>query len=904
MRRWLSFSTVGCAVLLALSTAACSGGGGDGDGSAAGDSADAAGELDAGAVDTVGGDGGDGDGAGDAGGSADGAADDDGAGDDGGPDPNEGAPGPFEAPTAVAVPAPSKVTIDDWVYTLGVSGDPVGDALDKGGFSTPAAGASAHGSTWSATELDESGQLGPFGSGGSLVYAAAKVTRPAAGWMLARVDRPWSIWVNGREMPGDPYGSGLHRVPVYLKAGENWLALRGRGGQKWRVELLELPATDDVPDADFPVWLSPSDVTWPHMLVDWPRTEPGQSEAGDLAERWLGVHVSALTDTSAEHVRAYVVEDENWHGTEVVHEALAAGATTQLAFKLIPKKVHDEVPNEETGEPEVNTPVEVTVRLASPDWDRSYEATLTNVRTRRTGQPFRKTFRSPVDGSVQHYGVRAPEAYDPAKTDYALVLSLHGAGVEAQGQAGSYGDKLWTFIIAPTNRRRFGFDWEEWGRLNAIASLDDAMATYGTEPTRTYLTGHSMGGHGTWQVGVHHAGRFAVMGPSAGWNSFYTYGGSPEPTGPFARSRRHSKTSDFLENLSNRAVYVIHGTADNNVPFSEGIAMFQAASDWTDDIDNHWEEGAGHWWNGPLGEGADCVDWPPLFELMQGRSVDLAETDFSVRFSAPWYGAHYSYVQVLASLDPYSDITAKSALDGTGVTLDVTNARTLRIDPAGLLAKGVQTLTVNNPWAGQQVLDLSDTTLQGPDGRIVLGPTDGKREGVHGPYNQVYQRPFAFIYDDGDSKSRDIAAWMISTWAIIGNGHAIALPASRLTPWLRARRNLIHIGRKPAVVEEEAGIDSPLIGPEGFVWHDAGVQVAGNDYSGAALLMVFDAGDRISGVLHAPKGQEHLLYSVSPFSSRSGMPDFLVFGEGGAFGAGFFGFQWNFDPALVFGLGQ
>jgi S-formylglutathione hydrolase FrmB len=30
------------------------------------------------------------------------------------------------------------------------------------------------------------------------------------------------------------------------------------------------------------------------------------------------------------------------------------------------------------------------------------------------------------------------------------------------------------------------------------------------------LTGHSMGGHGTWHLGVHDAGRFAVIGPSAG----------------------------------------------------------------------------------------------------------------------------------------------------------------------------------------------------------------------------------------------------------------------------------------------------------------------------------------------------------------------------------------------------
>ena len=37
-----------------------------------------------------------------------------------------------------------------------------------------------------------------------------------------------------------------------------------------------------------------------------------------------------------------------------------------------------------------------------------------------------------------------------------------------------------------------------------------------TDPTKTYLTGHSMGGHGTWNVGVHYPDKFAPIAPSAG----------------------------------------------------------------------------------------------------------------------------------------------------------------------------------------------------------------------------------------------------------------------------------------------------------------------------------------------------------------------------------------------------
>ena len=130
----------------------------------------------------------------------------------------------------------------------------------------------------------------------------------------------------------------------------------------------------------------------------------------------------------------------------------------------------------------------------------------------------RQTFRSAMDLSTQYYGV-VPPSEEATQSGHGVVLSLHGASVEAMNQANSYRSKSWGYIVAPTNRRPFGFDWQSWGRLDALESLADAKLRYGIDPTRVYLTGHSMGGHGTWHLGVHHPGLFAVLGPSAGWSS-------------------------------------------------------------------------------------------------------------------------------------------------------------------------------------------------------------------------------------------------------------------------------------------------------------------------------------------------------------------------------------------------
>ena len=51
------------------------------------------------------------------------------------------------------------------------------------------------------------------------------------------------------------------------------------------------------------------------------------------------------------------------------------------------------------------------------------------------------------------------------------------------------------------------------------------MKLSGADPDRIYLTGHSMGGHGTWHLAANDPDRWAAIAPSAGWISFDTYGG-------------------------------------------------------------------------------------------------------------------------------------------------------------------------------------------------------------------------------------------------------------------------------------------------------------------------------------------------------------------------------------------
>ena len=63
--------------------------------------------------------------------------------------------------------------------------------------------------------------------------------------------------------------------------------------------------------------------------------------------------------------------------------------------------------------------------------------------------------------------------------------------------------------------------------MNVLAMMRNE---FNVDPKRIYLTGHSMGGYGTWTLGAIHADLFAGLAAFAGAPSCYRKGGS----GPIA----------------------------------------------------------------------------------------------------------------------------------------------------------------------------------------------------------------------------------------------------------------------------------------------------------------------------------------------------------------------------------
>ncbi len=466
-----------------------------------------------------------------------------------------------------------------------IASDPVEASIVQGKWKPPAAGDTVQlpdGKTaaWKAAAVGDN-QTAAVLRGG---YADVVVmlAQPENVIMDARADL--LAYVNGTLQPGDVYANGTLPLPIHLRAGRNDLLFLC-DSRSLQVKL--------TPSAS-PVTLSLADTTLP-----------------DVPAQGRGQVFGALP----------VLNDTNLVQSGMEIEASARGARSVYTPlpQMLPYSARKLMFRVNYPSQKADASLPVTLRLLQHG--RLLGTVSLSLRVRGPYETCKKTFVSGIDGSVQYYAINPAHPLPGQKRLPALCLTLHGAGVEAIGQADAYESKSWLTFVAPTNRRPFGFDWEDWGRLDALEVLHIAQHTLPVDVKRTYLAGHSMGGHGTWQVGVLYPDRFAAIGPSAAWISFQYYLGMKPPAAPtpvqamFERANNASNTLLMGHNYAQEGVYVLQGLADHTVPPNEAEFMVKYLAKFHHDFQYHFQPGAGHWWDVSKEPGADCVDWRPMYQF-------------------------------------------------------------------------------------------------------------------------------------------------------------------------------------------------------------------------------------------------------------------------------------------------
>ncbi len=131
-------------------------------------------------------------------------------------------------------------------------------------------------------------------------------------------------------------------------------------------------------------------------------------------------------------------------------------------------------------------------------------------------------YRSPLDDSMQAYGVYLPAAPPASADGYPLVLHGHGYGWSVSSGFSSF-QKRWAeehgWIIINLNARGPNF-YEGVGDVETLNVIEDAAARFGIDRKRIYFTGGSMGGTGAIRQGLRHPDVFAAVMGVDGWTDY------------------------------------------------------------------------------------------------------------------------------------------------------------------------------------------------------------------------------------------------------------------------------------------------------------------------------------------------------------------------------------------------
>jgi pimeloyl-ACP methyl ester carboxylesterase len=756
--------------------------------------------------------------------------------------------------------------------------DPVAFQLVTGTWTVPREGDEVGNRKWLQATSDKDGWFqGAAFAGG---YAFFGVESPKRQIVLLGASGNSTVWINGTPRPGDPYSYGWSKLPIVLEKGTNQLLFSCRRGAL-RAEIL--PRLRET-------FLNTGDTTMADVV------------AGERNPVWCATVIVNATESPSRSMTLRA-QAEGGEATLTKLPTLLPLQSRKVGFMVRP--------------PHETKPGPLKVKLTLDDGTGKPDTATLELRVRGPMDTVKRTFISGIDGSVQYYAVRPATSPDAQ----ALVLSLHGASVEASGQADAYSGKSWCNIVCPTNRRPFGFDWEEIGREDALEVLALAKRSLRPQSDQIYLSGHSMGGHGTWQLGVNYPNLFAAIGPSAGWSSFFSYGGGVRYSNPspvemiLNRASNPSDTIALIRNLSTEGVYILHGDADDNVPVSEARKMADSLSSFHKDWQLFEQKGAGHWWENSDEPGAECMDWAPMYDMFARRRLPTTKQMRHVGFSTfnPGIASEMGWVRIWQQQKPLELSNLSIDCDPflgrfTGTTVNVSLLRVdLSASPAqrpGRIEFNLDGQKLRVDWPKSGIVWLTNTfgkwVEAAPPKETEKNPTR------NGGFKDVLRNRVVFVY--GTRGSSEENAWAMNkarfdaeAFWYIGNGNPDVVADSDFVPSKFADRNVLLYGNSetngawPLLLK-----NCPVTITKKYVKVDEKA-VTGEGVCAAFIYPREDSKVASVGVLGGVDLVGMRLCERLPiFTSGAGFPDILVIGPEelnlgtkGVRCAGFFGSDWR-----------
>ena len=184
-----------------------------------------------------------------------------------------------------------------------------------------------------------------------------------------------------------------------------------------------------------------------------------------------------------------------------------------------------------------------------------------------------------VHGVTYHFQVYLPEDYRHEEHRlWPIILFLHGRG--ERGAEGMWQTQIglpaavrdhperWPFIIV-IPQCPFNAFWTDPASLEmAMATLDRETAEFDGDPERTYLTGLSMGGYGSWELARMYPHRWAAVAIASG-GIFWSYA-------PERWEKAATLPAEYAHAVGRTPIWLFHGTDDGIVKIRQAELMYEA----------------------------------------------------------------------------------------------------------------------------------------------------------------------------------------------------------------------------------------------------------------------------------------------------------------------------------------
>lgn len=597
--------------------------------------------------------------------------------------------------------------------------------------------------------------------------------------------------INGYPYEGDHYDFGWNLIPVKLKKGNNIFVLKVGRFPRVRARILE-------PKAE--VQFTTRDVTVPDLLLEEDMEYKAAIRVVNASDKWIEKY-KIIAKVNGKELTTKVSDIPPYTVYKIPFSIPSSTLDTSIAK------------------------VNVDLSLMQSNGQQVSSETLTlNVKSKN--KHHKRTFISDIDKSVQYYSV-APDKSGNTE-GAALFLSVHGASVEAVNQANAYKQKDWGNLVAPTNRRPYGFAWEDWGRLDALEVLADSKRIFKPDNSKIYLTGHSMGGHGTWYLGATYPDHFAAIAPCAGYPDLLLYRGSRSerllemteeqrmrygispkmferltqeyvPTAVediVERAGTPSRTLKLIRNYLHHGVYVLHGEKDNVVPTNLARDMRERLGKFHPDFTYYEYPDGTHWY------GNHSVDWDPIFNMFKQRTIpeikDIKKLEFST--GSPGVSASSHFITIHQQQIPFEVSSFDFSLDSI-IKIETKNVSLLEVDFSHLPGE-IKSIELNGKEIG--IPSKEKMFFKESDGvwTIVSKPSLGEK-GPHrnGGFKDAFRNDVVFVYATKGSKSENDwyynkARFDADTFWYKANGNIELVADTNFSPKDYPNRNVVIYGNK------------------------------------------------------------------------------------------------------------